>query len=173
MWGLKNFKLGKIQRLDYPDNFFDNILVTDVFYMLHPAGIKEALGECRRCLKDGGHLILDSATYNWLLSRHDLATSTVKRYSAKELSDFLVGSDFKIIRKFHRVFFLFPVTAAVKNSEKLLLLLGSESNGGDLQRVPSLLNLLLTKIMYFEASVLRFVDLPVGTSVFIVARKTT
>ncbi len=169
--GAKHVDQAKIQKLPFADQFFEVIYSMDVLYMLNEAGIKEAMSEFKRCLKPGGYLLLNSATLQFLYSSHDVATNGVSRHSLSLLRKILLDSGFEIKKKSYRLFFLFPLIASVKLLQKIeFKKKGAQAVEGDLEKTNPLLNFLFYPVMAFENWLLRFMDLPIGTSVFIVAR---
>lgn len=145
----------------------------DVIYMLNENDISKFLTQARKCLKENGYLIINTATYQWLYSKHDVATNTYKRYSKSEVLDFLQKANFKVIKATHRVTVLFPLVALAKLVEKLQIFNTRESNEnvrGDLEANSSLVNKILTPIMRIENKVLEYLTLPFGSSVFTVAQ---
>jgi len=51
--------------LDFPDQTFDFIFMTDLVEHLYPKELKKCFGECRRILKTDGKLIIHTARNRW------------------------------------------------------------------------------------------------------------
>jgi SAM-dependent methyltransferase len=70
-----DFRLGAGEALPYPDGFFDVILTQDTFE--HVRDLGRVLAECRRVLRDGGHLVVTFPPFFAPHAHHlDLATRT-------------------------------------------------------------------------------------------------
>ncbi|MEI7578889.1 MAG: methyltransferase domain-containing protein [bacterium] len=170
--GIKNVKQGMIQKLTFPDAHFDLIYSLDVLGILTPADSQLALQEFSRCLKPGGSLILNVAALQWLYSQHDVACHLIHRYNQKEIVAILKKNGFSIKKISYRVFFLFPLVAFIKIIEKFQLKNVKDSEvTGDLKKTNSIFNLLLKPMMWLEFQTIKLLNLPWGTSLWIVAEK--
>lgn len=170
--GLNNVKLGKLQKLPYENNFFDCIYSMDVIGMISSNEVPQVFKEFNRCLKPNGYLILDAAALAFLKSAHDVAWSVNKRYTLNELTVVLQEHGFRVKKATYRNFFLFPVIALYKLAKNYLAKSANryESDTGNTSFV---INLIFTPLMLFEALLLRYIDLPIGSSVFVVAQKVS
>jgi hypothetical protein len=66
---------------------------------------------------------------------------------------------------------LFPLLAAAKLTQKIGLKgKRAEQVKGDLEKTNVLMNVLMSPVMRFENLLLRILNLPIGTSLFMVAR---
>lgn len=130
--------------------------------------LKSALIECRRVLKPTGILLLRVSAYSWLLSEHDQAFGTGRRYNVREISQSLLKAGFQIERLTHaNILMLLPaimLRIAVKAN-----LASVESGFSSAQ----LLRTILIAVLRTEAAILRTVRLPAGLSIYALARKTT
>lgn len=172
--GLVEIKKGKVEEKIFTDSSFDIAYCMDILYLLDEDKLFKGLKNINRYLKPKGHLIINSATYQWLYSTHDIAVHTYKRYSKKELEKYLRKSGFKIIKSTYRVCLLFPIIAFVKVLEKFMLFFSRKEHAkikGDLEKSSILINKLLKPVMSFENLLLKKFNLPFGSSVFIVAQK--
>jgi SAM-dependent methyltransferase len=88
--------VGSINALPFADGVFGSIFSADV---LCHRDVDEltALGEFRRCLTEGGLLLLNLPAYQWLLSRHDTAVYNVRRYSRNLIIHLLRATDFCLL----------------------------------------------------------------------------
>ena len=162
--GLKNLKQGLLEVLPYGDSYFDCIYSIDVLGSIDPEKVQTAVTEFSRCLRPGGYLIVNCAALEFLRSGQDRAWHIKKRYTRRELKDIFERCNFSIAKSTYRVFFLFPLVLAAK-------LLHRKSTTSDTDKTSLLIDLLFSPIMHLEGLLLKFVNLPFGSSVFIVARK--
>ncbi len=150
---------------------FDLVTCMDVLYMLDPDQRRRALAGIARVLRPGGHAILNTAALPWLSSQHDAAVGEKIRFTAATLrAELAAQPGFEVVRVTYRVFFLFPMVAAVKVAKRLAWREGEEPRS-DQDTTPQWLNAPLTAIMAAENAFLRVANAPVGSSVFAVVRK--
>ncbi|HEX3537206.1 MAG TPA: class I SAM-dependent methyltransferase [Stellaceae bacterium] len=88
--------VGSVNALPFADGAFRAIFSADV---LCHRDVDEltALGQFRRCLAQGGLLLLNLPAYQWLLSRHDTAVANVRRYSRDLVTGLLCAADFRLL----------------------------------------------------------------------------
>lgn len=161
---LKNLKLASIEKLSFRNNFFDFVIVLDVICQ---KGINDnqALKEIWRVLKPKGILILNEPAYQWLLSGHDHAVDTARRYKKRELFQKFSRAGFKIIKISYRNCLLFPILFLVRLVKKFF------PASSDLNRPSKIENWLGDLALKIENKLLGFVNLPFGLSVFAVVKK--
>lgn len=168
--GAKQVFEAYIQQLPFDDQFFDIIYTMDVIVMLPEQEVKRAFLEFKRCLKPQGVLILNSATLHFLYSSHDVASHVLSRHSKNLLEELLIETGFVVEKSTYRLFFLFPLLAAVKIIQKIgLQSKKAEQVKGDLEKTSPLLNAILFPVMKLENFLLKRINLPIGTSLFVVA----
>jgi ubiquinone/menaquinone biosynthesis C-methylase UbiE len=169
--GARNIQQALIQSLPYPDGYFDVIYSMDVIVMLREREVKQAFVEMKRCLKPEGRLLLNFATLQFLYSSHDVASQVVARHSKSTIERLLRESGFVLEKSTYRLFLLFPLLAAAKLTQKIGLKgKRAEQVKGDLEKTNALMNVLMSPVMRFENLLLRILNLPIGTSLFMVAR---
>ena len=151
--------------LPFEANSFDAAIGLDVFE--HIKDDVQAFRECARVLKPGGILVLSVPAFKWLWSPHDVALHHFRRYRAPEMRERLLEAGLEPIKLSYSVFFLFPLVLLVRCFER--------NNHGEakasLPKVPEWLNRFLIRLGDLEASLLRGIRLPWGSSVIAVARK--
>jgi len=165
---IQNIFQANVSKLPFENNFFDLIYCMDVLGNLNPEETHQTIAEFWRSLKKDGVLIIQTAALPWINSKHDRYWDIQKRYSVNEIAKIIEEDNFEILKKTYRHFFLFPIIAIIKLINKK----GSEVNSGDFRKVPNFINNLLYLIMKFENYLLRFINFPIGSSVFIICRKT-
>ena len=167
--GLDNIQLGSITDIPFPNEAFDAVICMDVLGLLSDDLIARSIGEFHRVLKPGGALIVHCAALEWLRSQHDDVSHLRRRFTRDQLTSFF-GLGWNIDRASYRMSLLFVPLTALKLAKRLLSVLGQKPSG-DLYLPPEPLNMLLKIIQLAENQLLLRFDLPIGTSVFIVARK--
>lgn len=130
---------------------------------------KAALEKTHSLLEDDGFLVCTVPAFPFLWSSHDVQSHHKRRYTKKELIQKIEQAGFTIERATFFNSWLFPpiallriLTKKVRNVEK-----------NDFQIGASFLDTLMYKIFSSESVILRFLNLPVGVSIFCIARKNT
>lgn len=168
--GLEDVLRASISKLPYQDSLFDCIYCMDVFACLTQKEYQAALIEFKRCLKPYGYLIINTAALPFLFSNHDVAWKVKRRFLLKDIETDLKVQDFEIVKSTYRVFFLFPLAVVFKLFNKMYYR-HSKDVPDHIDKVNILLNGVFTGIMLAENYLLRLINLPIGTSIFIVARR--
>jgi ubiquinone/menaquinone biosynthesis C-methylase UbiE len=168
--GFENVLKVSVSKLPYQDSFFDCIFCTDVLQCLSPGEYLLALKEFKRCLKPRGYLVINTAALPFLFSNHDIAWRVKRRFLIKDMENDLKREGLEIIKSTHRVFFLFPFAVLFKYFSKIYYR-NSDDAPDSIDKVNVLMNSVFTALMSVENYLIRLVSLPIGTSIFIVARK--
>ena len=133
------------------------------------------LREIHRMLKPGGILIASGPAYQFLYSRQDRVTHHVRRYTLGELTGKAHAAGLSVQKASYINCILFPVILPI-----VLLLKGWQALRGpdDGQAgsnvgigIPHFVNESLAAIFSSEAALLRWVSVPAGHSLVMVARK--
>lgn len=168
--GLSNLVAGDITRLPYLSDAFDLVTCHDALYCVPDdvAGFRELF----RVVKGGGRAFVSVAALGSLAGEHDLAVHAVRRYSARELRQKLEGAGFVVERLTFANSILLPPIYLVRLLSKLSRGSGRKAEAtSDFDRSPGWLNSVLLRILYLEAFLLKFVDLPLGVTLMARARK--
>jgi SAM-dependent methyltransferase len=173
--GLENVELGDLNDVRLEDNTYDVIVSLDVLYHSAIKDDKAIVDKFYHSLKKEGVLIINLPAFEYLKREHDIVVHTKKRYRRKPFEKDLEEIGFAILRSSYRMPLLYFVILIAK-----LLRFGnktSENPGeseSDLKELPGWLNTLLLKLGRLENWWLRHgFGFPVGSSLFIVARKTS
>jgi SAM-dependent methyltransferase len=149
----------------------DIVLSCDVMSI---AGIDESFAGLHRMvegLRRGGLLILNLPAYGWLRSRHDVATSTRDRVTARQLRSLLARLGLSTESIGYRVFSLLPAIVLAR-LPSMLSAGRRQSGSSDLRATPPWINSLLYSVLRAEnAAASHRVRFPWGSSVYAVARK--
>jgi len=166
--GLCRIVQGSIVNIPFPDKTFDWIISSDVLYHARVDDENKALCEFHRVLKVSGKLILNLPAFEFLRSTHDRAIHTRKRYKRNETDLMLKLAGFCPEKITYRNFFLFPFVISrrimTKNSR-------SSNPRSDLWKTPEPVNRMLLEMLRLENRILKWINLPYGSSVFCIARK--
>ena len=168
---------GLAEDLPFEEESFDLVSLLDT--VEHCDDDMAVLRECYRVCAPGGYLVITVPAFMWLWSHNDVLNDHKRRYSGKELGEKLARIGFKVERMTYNNFFVFPLAAA------MILLrreagqepeLGSphfddESYQVEMEPAPPLLNTILSGVTWTESQALRWLNLPVGTSIICIAEK--
>jgi SAM-dependent methyltransferase len=169
--GLDNLIRGSISNLPFKNGSFDIVISLDVLYHKNVENDLETLKELCEVMSKDGRLLLNLPAYDFLRGRHDEAVHTKRRYTRKSLKEKLGKAGFEIERITYRNTFLFPVAVAKRVMEKFFPV-EPESADSDLKTLPHILNKIFTLLLILENKLITLgLSLPVGLSVFCIARK--
>lgn len=172
-------RLGGAEALPVDADSFDLVALLDT--VEHCEDDTAVLRECGRACAPGGYLVVTTPALMLLWSHNDELNRHYRRYSAPELRQKLADAGFQVARMTYNNFLLFLPAAT------LILLrramgrqpeLGSphfddESYQVEMEPAPPLLNAILSAVTWTEAQILRWINLPAGTSLICIARKAT
>jgi SAM-dependent methyltransferase len=173
--GIKSVYLRDGIKTGFNDSQFDVVISSDV--LEHIQDEVSALREWNRILKPGGILILFVPAFSFLWGEHDDANNHYRRYAKQGLIFNTERAYFKIERaSYWNCTLFFPV--ALFRALKRILWKGSKTNQQDrLYRVYPIrgypiINKILMCVLKFENRVLEISNLPIGVSIFVVAKKS-
>jgi SAM-dependent methyltransferase len=167
--GLQDVVKGSITDIPFEDGTFDIAVSFDVLCHESIKDDMDALRELRRVLVQGGTLMLNLPAYNFLMSTHDKAVHTKRRYTLRGLKKKISTAGFEVKKITYRNTFLFPLALLQRVFKKSRL--GKSEVQSDLSPPSYLINKLLIRVLSFENGLIPHMDLPFGLSVFCVARK--
>jgi SAM-dependent methyltransferase len=168
---------GWAEDLPFDDGSFDLVSLLDT--VEHCDDDMAALRECYRVCAPGGHLVITVPAFMWLWSHNDELNAHRRRYTAKELEDKLGRIGFRSQRMTYNNFFMFPVAvsmALLRRAAGQEVELGSphfddDSYQVEMEPAPPLLNTILSGVTWTESQILRWLNLPWGSSIICIARK--
>jgi SAM-dependent methyltransferase len=158
--------LGSVLTLPYKDASFDLVTSFDVLYHRWVTDDAAALLELRRVLRPGGALLVRVPALRVLWGAHDDAVHSRHRYTRRELTTLLGSAGFSVDRATYANTFLFPVLLVRRVLDRML-----RRSGSDVELLPPLMERTFLGLLTIEAFLVRFVDLPVGVSVFALAHR--
>lgn len=162
--GLTSIRLGNVNHLPFPDNYFDCVYCLDV---LCQRGVNRprTLSEFNRVLKIGGCLYIQEPAVQKLYSAHDRIVTTQKRFNRSELVS-LVSPKFHIDKISYFNFLLFPLISIIRILNKY-----KQSHHSDVQKLSYPIQLLITVCLRIESVILRYTNLPIGITLICLAQK--
>ena len=146
---------------------FDAITLLDVLEHVHEDA--ESLKTVRRLLRPGGALICTVPAFQWLWSDHDVVLHHLRRYTRPQLRALLESAGLRVRRISYYTTFLLPVLAMQRAIGRLKP--HRKAPTYDVTVPHPALNGLLGMAMSVERSLLRYADLPLGSSLIAVATR--
>jgi len=153
--------------LPFADGTFDCVTSFDVLYHRWVEDDRVAVRELARVLGPGGVLLVRVPALKMLWGAHDEAVLSRHRYTKGEVRTLLQDAGLTVERASYANSFLFPVIAARRTLYRL-----TGRHGSDVGFLPAPLELAFGALMRLEARLIPRVPLPIGASVFALARKT-
>lgn len=170
-YGQSRIARASITHVPFPDTAFDLVTAFDVLYSLSESQETDAVAEMYRVLRPGGTLIVNVAALSVLRGRHSVFGSEVRRSTRRRLRAVLARQGFEVVRLTYTNFVLFPLMLAVRTAQRAMGLTTPEEAGTDIGVPPSAVNETLSAMLRLEAGVLRWTDMPIGSSLLCVARR--
>ena len=155
-------------QLPFPDAAFDVVTSFDVIYALDDATESAALREMFRVLRPGGCLVINVAAMDLLKGNHSVLANEIRRYNRSTLGDRLTAVGFQIRRMSYTNATILPIVAAVRLAQRTS---GHEESNQEISIPPAPINAALTGALAVEAGLLRFVNMPFGSSLMSLAEK--
>lgn len=163
--GLKNIFLRSSSSTQFPNNFFDVVLVMDV--LEHTNDLK-TLMEISRILKKDGLVIISVPAFSWLWSKWDVIHYHKRRYTIKKLSYKLTKYEFSIIKISYVYSFLVIPILLVRLFKTFLK---KKNYSSDFQISFPIVNQLFSILCNIERLIILYGYVSLGSSIFCVAKK--
>lgn len=160
-----------ITAMPFADGSFHVATAFDVLYSLSEEEERAAVAEMFRVLRPGGTAIVNVAALSILRGNHSVFGREVRRSTRRRLRRVLTAAGFTVERLTYTNATLFPLMLAVRTTQRLIGLATPEEAGTDIVMPPPPVNALLALLLRGEARALRFLDMPIGSSLLAVARK--
>jgi len=157
---------GSLLSLPFPDGSFDAVTSFDVLYHRWVEDDRAAVREIARVMKPGGLLLVRVPALKMLWGAHDEAVHSRHRYTRDEMRRLLEGEGLEVARLTYANTLLFPVVAARRTLDRLL-----HRHGSDVGFLPPPMEWTFRHLLGIEARLVRHLALPIGASVFALARK--
>ena len=157
---------GDLLGLPYASSSFDVVTSFDVLYHAWIKDDAQAVRELARVLKPGGLILVKAPALKILWGAHDEAVFSRHRYTRGEFEALLEGAGLHLVRSTYANSLLFPVLLSRRFLDRAF-----NRHGSDVSLLPPFLERLFGGLLTIEAGLLGAFDLPIGASVFAVARK--
>lgn len=157
---------GDLLGLPYRNASFDVVTSFDVLYHAWIRDDVQAVRELARVLKPGGVMLLKVPALKILWGAHDEAVHSRHRYTRGELEALVTKGGLTLIRSTYANSLLFPVLLTRRFLDRAL-----DRHGSDVALLPPLLEKTFGGLLRVEAALVGAMNLPVGASVFALARK--
>jgi ubiquinone/menaquinone biosynthesis C-methylase UbiE len=168
--GLENVFVMDAHSTSFDDETFDFLIASDS--LEHLEHDETALLEWKRILKGNGKLIVFVPAYNFLWSDHDWVNQHFRRYSRKDLRKKITVAGFYIEKISFWNFSLFFPTAFLRIAQSLFINKNSTASKKDqIVKFNPFINQLLFSLLKFENNIFRIIGLPIGVSIYALARK--
>jgi SAM-dependent methyltransferase len=157
--------------LPFKDSSFDLVSLLDVLYHKRIENDLAVLNEVHRVLNGEGHVLITDSAFQFLQSQHDLALHTRERYTQKSLRMRLEAADFNIEKISYFNFFLFVFIVLVRLIQRIDIR-KNETPKSNLKPLNPRLNDWLLSVMKLEASIIKYIRFPFGSSVVCLAKRS-
>lgn len=164
--GIQGVALSPVEELPFGCGTFDVVTALDV--LEHIDDDLHALREIRRVTKPEGLVLITVPAYGFLWSEHDEALKHRRRYTAHELRNKLVITQFEVVRTSYFISTLFFPILALRIWQGLRK--DSTSPKTSIYVLPRWINASLVGVLSLERKVFRRMNLPFGVSIVALAR---
>jgi ubiquinone/menaquinone biosynthesis C-methylase UbiE len=171
LYGQHRLARASITAVPFSSSTFDLVTAFDVLACLEEDEIGAALAEVWRVLKPGGAFLLNTAALGILRGSHAVFGQEVHRASRRSLRRMLERQRFRVDRLTYTNCSLFPLMIVVRASQRVFGLSSPEESGVDIVVPPRWVNEPLSAALALEARALRFVNMPLGSSLLGLAIK--
>jgi ubiquinone/menaquinone biosynthesis C-methylase UbiE len=170
--GVRRLARASVTQIPFLDASFDVATSFDVIYSLRDEDERTALREMRRILVPGGALIVNVAALDILHGHHSILSEEARRYSRPGLRRALEDAGFTIERITYTNATLFPLIAGVRLAQRVMGSRSSDDLNTDITVPPAPINAALSAVLAVEAAALEIVDMPFGSSLLCLARRS-
>ncbi len=163
--GIDKLIKASLSELPCKDNYFDVIISVDVLYHQQVKDDVIALQELYRVLKKNGILILHLPAFEFLKGGHDNLVHTKRRYRRYEVEEKLKSVGLKLKKITYRNLILFFVAIILRR-------LINKNETTEFKKLPAWINNIFLYLTYIDNFLLKVFNLPLGTSVYSIAKKS-
>lgn len=170
--GHRRLARGSVTHLPYASGSVDVVTCFDVLQCLPPDGGRAVLQEFHRVLAPGGQLVMTVAALELLRGDHSVLAEEAHRYGRAELRAMLEAAGFTVRRLTFTNFTLFPLMFGVRTLQRLRGLRPAAEAQAEITPPAAPVNALLAGLLRMEAALVRRIDMPIGSSLLVVAMTT-
>lgn len=169
--GERRMARGTVAALPLGSGCFDLAVSFDVLYCLPDDVEHAALAEMHRILKPGGRLVVNVAAMPMLAGEHSGFALERRRYTQRGLTERLERAGFVIRRATYTNAATLPIVAVTRALQRRGVLRMGGGPSRDIQTPAAPINMALTAALTTEAALLRYIDLPFGSSLLALAER--
>jgi len=159
---------GSATALPFVDQAFDVVAAFDVVEHCEDEG--RAVSELARVLAPGGRMLLSVPAYQWAWTDHDVNAGHYRRYTRTRLRGVVEGAGLTVDRSTYAFTTVFPFFVAERAVRRLRQRGGRAPEPG-LAPVSAKVDRMLMRLSRVDRGLLKKLDLPFGSSVFLAAVK--
>jgi SAM-dependent methyltransferase len=152
--------------LPFADGTFDCVTSFDVIYHRWVEDDAAAVAEMARVLRPGGLLLLRVPALQALWGAHDEAVHSRHRYTRGEIRRLLRAAGLDVVRATYANSLLFPLLLLRRTLDRL-----TGRHGSDVAFLPAPLEAAFGAALRLESRIVKHLSLPIGASVFALARR--
>jgi len=156
-------------QIPFPSASFDLAVSFDVFQCLPDE--ERAIVEMARVVRPGGALVLTLAALDVLGADHAELWQEVRRYTPRTAKQLVARAGLVTERVSFLFASLFPIMFAVRTTQRVMRPFRDRPSHSDIEVPWAPVNSALILLLDGEAALSRYVPMPVGTSLVVVARK--
>ena len=168
--GASRIAQGSVVAVPFATGRFDVVTSFDILYCLPDPDEEAAITEMHRLLRPGGALLVNVAALEMLRGDHSALGGEVRRYTTARLRAILERGNFDIVRLTYTNASIFPLVAGVRFWQRLRGV-DEDTTQGDFYLPPAPINTVLSGALAIEGQALKWLNMPVGSSVLCLARK--
>jgi len=169
--GTQRLAQASVAQVPFRDAAFDLVTCFDVLQCLEPETGRLVLGEFHRILAPGGHLVMNVAALESLRGDHAVLAEEAHRYGRGELHAMVEAAGFHVERLTFTNASLFPIMLGSRWWQRRRGLKPAAEAHGEISIPSAPVNHALAGLLACEASLVRHVDMPVGSSLLLLAQK--
>ena len=169
--GTRRLAQASVVHVPFRDAAFDLVTCFDVLQCLEPAAARAVVGEFYRILAPGGHLVMNVAALETLRGDHAVLAEEAHRYERGELHGIVEAAGFHVERLTFTNTTLFPMMYGLRWWQRRRGLKPAAEAQGEIGVPVAPVNHALTGLLKAEALILRRFDLPIGSSLLLLAQK--
>jgi len=169
--GTQRLAQASVVHVPFGDKAFDLVTCFDVLQCLMPDTGRQVLAEFHRILAPGGHLVMNVAALESLRGDHAVLAEEAHRYGRGELHAMVEAAGFHVERLTFTNASLFPLMLSSRWWQRRRGPRRAEAAHGEISVPSAAVNRALTGLLECEASLLRHLDMPIGSSLLLLAQK--
>jgi len=171
--GTRRLAQASVVHVPFRDAAFDLVTCFDVLQCLPPEIGRQVLEEFHRIVAPGGHLVMNVAALESLRGDHAVLAEEAHRYERGQLHAMVEAAGFHVQRLTFTNASLFPIMFGSRWWQRRRGLKTAAEAHGEISIPSALVNRTLTGVLACEAALVRRLDMPIGSSLLVLAQKRT